>query len=97
MNSGYFLIDCIGIDLLAAEEQTVSGIYEKCATASALGKPVYAGNLGYGSGKTLTPVAVMLLEEDEHTFVATASVLQIWITDADKVTIVNLAPAANNS
>lgn len=94
--SGYYMIDCDGLNLLSESTQTLPGLFAKCALAHKQNKPVYACNLGYGLGKNLTPVNVMVLNEDAQTYVCSASVLQIWVSDDDEVTIVNLAPATND-
>ena len=38
----------------------------------------------------MTPVQVMCQQEDANTIVATASILQIWVTKTDSVTIASL-------
>ena len=92
--SGYILVDCTGINLLAGEKQTVSGIFAKSKDAIETGKPIYAVNLQYGSGVPMTPVSVMAIAEGGK-YCFTASVLQIWVDEEDGVEVVNLAPAAN--
>lgn len=90
--NGYVGVDCTGINLLAGEKQTVSGIFAKSKDAIETGKPIYAVNLQYGSGVPMTPVSVMAIAEGGK-YCFTASVLQIWVDNEDGVEVVNLAPA----
>lgn len=96
MKSGYMMIDCHGMDLLGGSTpQTITGIYEKMDSALKYGKAVFAQNCVYGTGHPMTPIAVMIQREDEHTIVATSSILQIWVTDGatNNVTIASLVTA----
>lgn len=90
--SGYILVDCTGINLLAGEKQTVSGIFSKSTEAYESDKPIWAVNLQYGSGVKMTPVPVMAIYEGGK-YCFSASILQIWIDEEDGVEVVNLAPA----
>lgn len=97
MNGGYVMIDCTGIDLLKGETpQTVTGLYAKVQVAMQTGKPIYAGNMIWGSGKPVTPVQVFAIQFDDMV-ICTASTLQVRVNSSDVVTIVNMAPAANAS
>ena len=87
--TGYVVVDCTGIDLLAQSKVTVSGIYAKVKAAYESGKPMFACNCEYGEGVPLTPVQVMTIIE-AGTFVCTASILQIRVDEDDGVTIVSL-------
>ena len=88
--SGYILIDAPTLDLTkGSTEQTISGIYARVQAAMKTNKPIFVENAKWGT-KVMTPIQVMCQQEDATTVVATASTLQIWITSADKVTIVNL-------
>ena len=92
MANGYIMVDCTGINLLAGEKQTVSGIFAKSTEAYESNKPIWADNLQYGSGVKMTPVPVMaIMEGGKYCF--SASILQIWIDEDDGVEVVNLAPA----
>lgn len=90
--NGYVSVDCTGINLLAGEKQTVSGIFSKSTEAIETGKPIYAINLQYGEGVPMTPVSVMAIAEGGK-YCFSASILQIWIDPEDGVEVVNLAPA----
>lgn len=92
MANGYIMVDCTGINLLAGEKQTISGIFAKSTEAIETGKPIYAINLQYGAGVPMTPVAVMAIKEGGK-YCFSASILQIWIDSDDGVEVVNLAPA----
>lgn len=91
-NGGYAMIDCGGMNLLAQSAQTIAGIYAKVSAAFDSKKPVIACNMIYGVD-AISCVPVFLVKELSGTIIATASVVQIIITAADEVTIVNLAPA----
>ena len=89
--SGYILIDAPTLDLTkGSTEQSISGIYARVQAAMKTNKPIFVENAKWGTGNVMTPIQVMCQQEDATTVVATASTLQIWITSADKVTIVNL-------
>ena len=87
--TGYVVVDCTGINLLADSKVTVSGIYDKCKAAYESGKPMFACNCEYGDGVPMTPVQVMAIIE-AGVYVMTASILQIRVDSDDGVTIVSL-------
>ena len=87
--TGYINIDCKGMNLLANESQTVTGLYAACAAAMATNKPINAVNCVYGTGVPMSPIAVMAILED-GTYIFTASILQIRVASDDTVTIVPL-------
>lgn len=89
--SGYQIIDCDGLNLLGGSTpQTKTGLYKKLQKALKDMKPVYACNCIYGEGHPMTPIQVMCQQEDANTIVCTSSILQIWVTKSDSVTIVSL-------
>lgn len=90
--NGYILVDCTGINLLAGEKQTVTGIFSKSTEAYESDKPIWAINLQYGEGVKMTPVPVMAIKEGGK-YCFSASILQIWVDAEDGVEVVNLAPA----
>ena len=90
--NGYILVDCTGINLLAGEKQTVTGIFSKSTEAYESDKPIWAINLQYGEGVKMTPVPVMAIKEGGK-YCFSASILQIWVDSDDGVEVVNLAPA----
>ena len=91
MKSGIFMVDCGGLNLLAESPQTITGLYERVKTALKTNKPVFAYNIFFGSNNPMTPIGVMVNFEssDSDLLICTASTLQIRITSADVVTIVN--------
>lgn len=92
MMNGYVSVDCKGLNLLAESSQTITGLYAACQEAMSTNKPIVAVNCVYGTGVNMTPINVFIVPFDGY-IVATASVLQIVVTDEDAVTINNLAPA----
>lgn len=91
MKSGVFMVDCGGLNLLAETSQTISGLYERVKAALKTNKPVFAYNVLFGVNNPMTPIGVMVNFEsaDSELLICTASTLQIRITSADAVTIVN--------
>ena len=94
MKGGYTLINCTGIDLLEENEQTINGIYNKVKNAVNTGKMMIAENLVWGDQGKITPVPVFVVDWGTF-YVVTSSTLQVWVTNADKVTVHNMAPANN--
>lgn len=92
MNGGYAMIDCTGVLLTSQETQTVPGIYEKTKSAYETGKPVYACNAGYYEPNDISPIQVMILPQGDPIdhYIATASILQVWVYDDDTVQVRNL-------
>lgn len=89
MANGYVMVNCDKMNLLAADSQTIDGLYAKCADAYNSGKPIIAVNTEYGEGVPMTPIAVMAILE-AGTYILTASILQIRVDSDDSVTIVPL-------
>lgn len=91
IKGGYAMIDCKGLDLLGGSTpQTITGLYNDCVEALKSGKAIFAHNCIYGDGHEASPIAVMGQQEDENTIVFTSSILQIWVTNEDSVTVVSL-------
>lgn len=87
---GYILIDCGGMDLTKGETpQTINGLYARCQEALESGKAILADNCKWGT-KPVTPFSTLAIQLYDDTVVATANTLQIWVTNEDVVTIVNL-------
>lgn len=86
---GYIMIDCGGLNLLASEPQTISGLYAKVKKAHELNKPIYAVNCVYGSGVKMSPIHIFTINES-GTMIGTASILQVRVASDDSVTITNL-------
>lgn len=92
MNGGYILVDCKKLDLtLGSTPQTIDGLYESLERAMSTGKEIIATNCIWGDGLDVTPISILACTPaGEGTIVATACTLQVWVTDEDSVTIVNL-------
>lgn len=94
--SGYIMIDCKSMNLLAAEAQTISGLYANCVEAMVSGKPIIAVNCEYGEGVSASPIAVMGIYEDTD-IIFTSSILQIVVSSNDSVVIRSLVTPANST
>lgn len=91
MNPGYAMIDLTGLDLTGGStEQTVTGLYAQIKKGIASGKELVGHNAIWGTGVPMTPISFFAIEYSSSLIIATASTLQIYITNADKVTIVNM-------
>jgi len=89
IKGGYIMIDCGGLNLLASEPQTITGLYAKVKKAHELNKPIYAVNCVYGSGVKMSPIHIFTINES-GTMIGTASILQVRVASNDSVTITNL-------
>lgn len=90
--TGYVVVDCTGINILAGETKTVSGIYAKVKEAFETGKPMFACNCEYGAGVPMTPIPVMAIIE-AGVYIMTCSILQVRVNSDDEVWVVNLLNA----
>lgn len=92
MNGGYVMVDCKGLDLSTAEEQTISGLYADMISAIDSGKPMYAYNCVWGtnSDSPMTPIPFFAQKWNSTMVVGTSSVLNITCTSADKVNVTSL-------
>ena len=94
MKGGYVLVDCKGLDLTSETTQTITGLYAKVKAAMATGKLIIAENMIWGDDGTISPVHVFAIDMGStYGIYCTAATLQIRISPADVVTIVNMAPA----
>ena len=94
--SGYVMVDCGGMNLLADSAQTIAGLYARCTEAYASGKQILAYNANYGENVPMTPIPVFGIIE-AGVYILTASSLQIRVTSADSVTITSLLTGAKKS
>lgn len=93
MKDGYIGIDCKNLDLTkGSTPQTISGLYAKLQSVMGIDKPIYAHNCIWGTGVKITPIQIFAIQFDGY-IIATASTLQVIITNEDSVTINNLAPS----
>lgn len=88
--SGYTIIDCKGLDLTLQTKQDIVGIYDQAKNAFDADKLCLAENCVYGDLGHMTPVAVMVNSDGNEGYVATSSILQIYITSDDKAQVVSL-------
>lgn len=96
MKSGYALVDLTGLDLTkGSTPQTVTGLFARLKEVMKYDKPMIGENAIWGTGVHMTPINFFAIQYDEHTIIATASTLQIYVTDAStgNVTIVNMVDA----
>lgn len=93
MDAGIIMVDCKGLDLLAESTQEISGLYARLTEARATDKVVVAHNVRWGDTGKTSPIPVILTAPQANTYVCTAATLQIWVTNTDEVTIVNMAPS----
>ena len=88
--NGYSVVDCTGLDLTkGSTEQTITGLYAAVKAACKTGKPLYAINAVWSTQGVVTPIQVFAVDFTTY-YVITAATLQIWLTNADVVTIVNM-------
>ena len=92
MTSGYFMIDCKGLDLTDSNEQTINGLFAQMKKGIASGKPLIAYNCVWGdnSDAPLTPIHFFAQNWTDSLVVGTASILNITCSSADKVNVTSL-------
>lgn len=91
LRGGYVMIDCKGLNLLGGSTpQVKTGLYKKIKKAIQDDMPIFAHNCVYGEGHPMSPIQVFAQQESSTQIVATSSILQIWVTNEDSVTIVSL-------
>lgn len=94
MKAGYVLINASGLDLLAESTQTIAGLYDKCVAAMKTGKMIIAENIIWGDDGVISPIPVFAIDMGStYGIYLTASTLQIRVSPANVVTIVNMAPS----
>ena len=94
MKAGYVLVNASGLDLLAESTQTIAGLYDKCKAAMATGKMIIAENIIWGDDGIISPIPVFAIDMGStYGIYLTASTLQIRVSPANVVTIVNMAPS----
>lgn len=91
LNGGYILIDCKELDLTkGTTPQTITGLYSKVKIAMGIGKPIFAYNCIWGDDGDVSPIQVFAIDMGDYGIYITASTLQIRVSSADSVTIINL-------
>lgn len=90
MNGGYVMIDAKGLDLTkGSTSQTIAGIYNEVKKSFESDKPIFVYNCVWGSDSIVSPIQIFCVDFGDY-IIATASTLQIVVTKADGVTIVNM-------
>ena len=93
MRAGYVLVDASGLDLLSETTQTIAGLYDKCVAAMKTGKMIIAENIIWGDDGVISPIALFAIDMGStYGIYLTASTLQIRVSPANVVTIINMAP-----
>lgn len=94
MKAGYVLVNCVGLDLLSESTQTIAGLYNKVKSAMETGKMIIAENIMWGDDGIISPIPVFAIDMGStYGIYLTASTLQIRVSPANVVTIVNMAPS----
>ena len=89
---GYALVDCKGLDLTGGDTpQTISGLYNSLKAVLNSGKPIICYGCVWGTGVPMSPINTFGIQYDSTTVIMTASTLQVYVTNEDVVTIVNMA------
>lgn len=94
-NGGYALIDLSGTDLSVGSKVTISGVYNKLATAYKSNKPIIACNLVDGS-KGITPSQLSTLKNGTN-YEATVGINKITVDADDGVVVSSLVTGANRT
>lgn len=89
MEFGYIMIDCGGLNLTSEASQTIAGLYAQLTEARATDKMIVACNMVWGDSGKVPPIPVILTAPEANTYVCMISTLQIRVSSADVVTIVN--------
>ena len=97
LNPGYILLDGGGIDLSTSDSQTITGAWDRTVTAIKTGKPIWAFNTKYGSGKPLTPVPVFAWYLSATSAVIVGATLHIIVSSDDSCVVQDVAPQANRA
>ena len=93
LNSGYILLDGGNIDLSTSSAQTITGAWKRITEAIETGKPIWAYNTKYGTGKPLTPVPVFAWYLYESSIVIVGATLHIIVSDDDTCVVQDVAPS----
>ena len=95
MKGGYFMVDCTGIDLTDATQQTKTGLFEDMQKALKSGKPLIAYGMVWGdnSDAPLTPINFFAQQWNSTLIVGTASIKNITVNSSDEVYVTDLVSA----
>lgn len=92
MNGGYFLLDCMGLDLTKTTAQEITGSWENVKAAIASDKPIIVHNCVYGSGVKVSPVTCFGWYIDTDEIVIVGATLHIHVKDDDTATVLDVVP-----
>ena len=92
-NSGYIFLDGVGIDLSTSDPQTISGAWDRANAAYKTGKPIWACNTKYGSGKPLSPVPVVMWYLSATSLVIVGATLHIIVSNDNTCIVQDVAPS----
>ena len=91
-NPGYIFLDGGGIDLSSSDPQLIAGAWNRTVTVIKTGKPIWAYNTKYGTGKPLTPVPVFCWYLSASSIVIVGATLHIIVTNDDYCVVQDVAP-----
>ena len=91
INSGYILLDGGNIDLSSSDSQLITGSWNRIVTAMETGKPIWAYNTKYGTGKPLSPVPVFAWYLSATAIVIVGATLHIIVTNDDYCVVQDVA------
>ena len=96
-NSGYIFLDGGGIDLSTSDPQTISGSWDRANAAYKTGKPIWAFNTKYGSGKPISPVPVFMWYLSSTSLVIVGATLHIIVSSDNTCIVQDVAPSLSKS
>lgn len=91
VNSGYILLDGGDIDLTETDPQLIVGSWDRIVTAMETGKPIWAFNTKYGTGKPLSPVPVFAWYLSNTSIVIVGATLHIIVSNNDYCVVQDVA------
>lgn len=97
MNGGYYLVDCLGIDLTETDPQSITGIWDKAVEALKTEKPIIAHNCVYGTGKKVSPVTCFGWQIASDEIVIVGATLHIHVKDNDTATVLDVAQSSRST
>lgn len=86
---GTVTIDCKGLNLLAVDSQTITGLFNRIKECIGTAKNIVACNCMWGD-IPITPIDVFVVQTAKDTYICTASTLQVIVKNDDSVTINNM-------
>lgn len=96
-NSGYIFLDGGGIDLSTSDPQSIVGSWKRANAVYKTGKPIWAFNTKYGTGKPLSPVPVFIWYLSATSLVIVGATLHIIVSSDDTCVVQDVAPTVSRS